>query len=158
MKPYLTIHHKIQEWIGIVTGLASLIVAIVMMVVIKNPIPMHYDAAGNVTKYGSAGFVIIMPIMMLPTILILWAATHFFPLSLWNLPVKPKPGREIRLYRISAYMVTLFNMLTGLFSLFFTIFMGLGKIKAVGTLSFILCALMIGVAVWAIVKSILVNR
>ncbi|MCR5754691.1 MAG: hypothetical protein K6G30_07765, partial [Acetatifactor sp.] len=81
MKPYLTIHHKIQEIIGVITGVASLIVAIVMVAVIKEPIPMNYDSEGNVTKYTSAGFLLLMPIMLMPTILILLAATHLFPLN-----------------------------------------------------------------------------
>jgi hypothetical protein len=96
--------------------------------------------------------------MMLPTVLILVAATHFFPLSMWNLPVKPKPGREVKLYRISAYMVTLMNAETGIFSLLFTLVMGLGKAKLAGPLGFGLCAVMFATIAWAIIKSILVNR
>ena len=51
MKQFLTIHHKIQELIAVVTGVASLIAAIIMMAVIKHPIPAHIDGAGNVTRY-----------------------------------------------------------------------------------------------------------
>ena len=158
MKAYLTIHHKIQELIAVLTGVASLIAAIVMMAVIKHPVPTHIDGAGNVTSYGSVGVVLMMPVIMLPTILILLAATHFFPLSMWNLPVKPKPGREVLLYRISAYMVTLFNMETGIYSFVFTISMGLGWIQAATRLSIALCVVMCVTAAWAIIKSILVNR
>lgn len=158
MKQYLTIHHKIQEIIAVVTVVASLIAAIVMMAVIKEPVPTNVDLHGNVTHYGSIGFIIMMPIMMLPTVLILIAATHFFPLSMWNLPVRPKPGREVKLYRISAYMVTLLNMQTGIFSLLFTLVMGLGKAKLAGPLGGGLCIVMLVTVAWAIIKSILVNR
>ena len=158
MKQYLTIHHRIQELIGFVTGIASLIVAIVMMGVIKHPIPVHYDWAGNVTKYGSVGIVIMMPVILLPTILILLAATHLFPLSMWSLPVKPKPGREVIIYRLSAYLVTLYTMLTGIYSLVSVIGMGLGLEGLVGKASIILCVLMILLAVVVIVLSVRANR
>ncbi|MCR4998891.1 MAG: hypothetical protein K6A05_03520 [Lachnospiraceae bacterium] len=158
MKQFLTIHHKIQELIAVVTCVASLIAAIVMMAVIKEPVPTNVDLHGNVTHYGSIGFIIMMPIMMLPTVLILLAVTHFFPLSMWNLPVKPKPGREVKLYRISAYMVTLMNMQTGIFSLVFTLAMGLGWVKIVSWLGGGLCAVMFVTIAWAIIASILANR
>jgi hypothetical protein len=158
MKAFLTIHHKIQEFIAVVTGVASLITAIIMMAVIKHPVPAHIDGAGNVTRYGSVGVVLLMPLILLPTILLLLAATHIFPLSMWNLPVKPKPGREVRLYRVSAYMVTLMNMETGIFSLVFTLAMGLGWVKLVSWLGGGLCVVMMGTTAWAIIKSILVNR
>ena len=43
MKAYLTIHHKIQELIGVVTGVASLIAAIIMIAVIKDEVPMNTE-------------------------------------------------------------------------------------------------------------------
>ena len=158
MKVYLTIFHKIQELIAVVTGVGSLIAAIIMMAVIKEPVPTNVDLHGNVTHYGSIGFIIMMPLIMLPTILILLAATHIFPITMWNLPVKPKPGREVRLYRVSAYMVTMMNMETGIFSLVFTLAMGLGWVKTVSWLGGGLCVVMLGTAAWGIIKSILVNR
>ena len=158
MKAYLTIHHKIQELIGVVTGVASLIASIIMIAVIKDEVPINTDWNGNVTRYGSIGFVIIMPIIMLPTILILLACTHFFPASSWNLPVKPKPGREAQLYRINAYMVTLINMECGISSLLFTLDMGLGGQKHTGFLGIGLCVVMFATVGWGIIKSILINR
>ncbi|SFB87972.1 hypothetical protein [Butyrivibrio sp. YAB3001] len=158
MKPYLTIHHIIQEIIGVVTGVAALIVSIVMLFTIKEPVPVHYDLAGNVDKYGSIGTVIVLQVFLLPTIFILLAAIHLFPLSLWSLPVKPKPGREVLIYRDTAYLVTLYTLQTGVYSLLSTVFMGLGKTTLVGPLSIVLCVTMILTAVVMIVKSILDNR
>ena len=158
MKPYLTIHHRIQELIGFVTGIASLIVAIVMMGVIKHPIPVHYDWNGNVTKYGSVGIVILMPVILLPTILILLAATHLFPLTMWSLPVKPKPGREVIIYRLSAYLVTLYTMITGIYSLVSVLCMGLGWTWLFGKASIALCVSMLVIAVVVIVLSIRANK
>lgn len=158
MKQLLTIHHKIQELIGLVAVLASLVAAIVMMCTIKEAVPTNIDFHGNVTHYGSIGFIIIMPVMMLPTVLILLAATHIFPLSMWNLPVKPKPGREVKLYQTSAYMVTLMNMETGIFSLVFTLAMGLGWVKIVSGLGIGLCVVMGITIAWAIIRSIRINR
>ena len=158
MKQYLTIHHRIQELIGFVTGIASLIVAIVMMGVIKHPIPVNYDLAGNVTKYGSVGVVIMMPVILLPTILILLAATHLFPLSMWSLPVKPKPGREVIIYRLSAYLVTLYTMITGIYSLVSVFCMGFGWTWLFGKASIALCVSMLVIVVVVIVLSIRANR
>ena len=135
-----------------------MIVAIVMMGVIKHPIPVHYDLAGNVDKYGSVGVVILMPVILLPTILILLAATHLFPLTMWSLPVKPKPGREVIIYRLSAYLVTLYTMITGIYSLVSVICMGLGWEWLFGKASIALCVSMLVIAVVVIVLSIRANK
>ena len=158
MKPFLTIHHLIQEIIGVIGEAISLIVAIVMIFTIKEPIPVHYDIAGNVDRYGSIGTIVIMPVIFIPCILILLAAVHVFPLSLWSLPVKPKPGREALIYRDTAYLVTLYTLQTGIYSLLSTIFAGFGKTTLVGPLSAVWAISMVLTALVIFLKCIFENR
>ncbi len=158
MRPFLTIFHLIQEIIGVICGVASVVIAIVMTFTIKEQIPVHFDFAGNVDRYGSIGAVLIMPLILLPTILIMVAATHLFPLSLWSLPVKPKPSKEALIYRDSAYLVTLYTLQTGVYSLLYTCFYGFKKTFLLGPLSFALCVTMLLTAVVIFVKCIVENR
>ena len=48
MRPFLTIFHLIQEIIGVICGVASVVIAIVMTFTIKEQIPVHFDFAGNI--------------------------------------------------------------------------------------------------------------
>jgi hypothetical protein len=121
MKSHFTIHHKIQFWVGILATVASLVFTIVFMLMVKKNIPIHYDWNWNPTGYGHSGTILIVPLVMLPTNLLIVAIGYFMPPEAWNLPVKPKEGCEETLYRITAYMLSLIVLEDGLYSLILTI-------------------------------------
>lgn len=121
MKKQFTIHHKLQFWIGILATVASLIFTIIFMLMTKEDIPIHYDWNWNPTGYGHSGTLLIVPLIMLPVNLMIYAIGYFMPPEAWNLPVKPKEGCEETLYRITAYMLSLIVLEDGLYSLILTI-------------------------------------
>lgn len=88
MRIYIKGYHKIIELISYVLVLASLVLAIVGMAVIKNDVPIHYNLAGEADGYGSFGALIIFPIVMLFTNAIVSLLMRFAGTNMVNLPFR----------------------------------------------------------------------
>lgn len=86
---------------------------------IPEEIPMHYDFAGNIDRWGDKSELIIMPIM-------LWLMYGFlsaigaFPM-LWNTGVTVTEENKYRVYRTVKYMVKTLKLLVVLDFAYLTI-------------------------------------
>ena len=65
---------------------------------IPNEIPMHYDAWGNVDRWGSKGELLILPIMTFIMCVFL-SVIECFP-QVWNTGVKVTEENKERVYRV----------------------------------------------------------
>ena len=90
MRPYLTIHHKIQEIVALLLSVIALIITLVVANTLGDDIPVHWDLFGNADRYGSATEFLIFPVMTLVVVLVLIVCVNFLPIRLLNMPVKPK--------------------------------------------------------------------
>lgn len=63
---------------------------------LPDKIPMHYNFAGEIDRWGSKKGLFFMPIMSILLYLLLTVVT-FFP-SAWNMPVTVKEENKIRVY------------------------------------------------------------
>ena len=70
---------------------------------IPEKIPMHYDALGNIDRWGDKGEVIILPIMSWIMYLFM-TGMGFFPV-LWNTGVKVTEENQGRVYRTLKYLM-----------------------------------------------------
>lgn len=111
--------HIALEILGYVFFLGAFIVAVVACATVEE-IPWKFDAAGNITRYGSPGALFILPAALLFTNVIMSLGMHFLPANVWNVPFTIRPGREIAVYRDMAMMIVIMVLLFGLFSAGFT--------------------------------------
>ena len=104
-KPYITIPHLVMEIISYV--LLVVTVAGVFIFIWKNggePVPTHYNFAGEVDGYGSAWTLLLMPGIMLFVNITISFSIHVMSPAGWNMPFKIKPGREIAVWRCIVLM------------------------------------------------------
>ena len=76
---------------------------------IPEQIPMHYDFAGNIDRWGDRGELIIMPIMS-------WVMYGFITLvskipRLWNTGVTVTEENQFRVYRTLKYMINTLKLI-----------------------------------------------
>lgn len=120
-RSYIKLWHFILEMVGFVTCLASLIYAIVIAVTVKTPVPTNITFDGTVTEYGSATFVIFMPITMLVTNVLLFVILHFSNPAKWNTVVKVTPANSMLVFGDESELFAEIEAIFGVYSLFFTI-------------------------------------
>ncbi|MEE3378624.1 MAG: DUF1648 domain-containing protein, partial [Lachnospiraceae bacterium] len=86
-KPYITIPHLVMEIISYV--LLVVTVAGVFIFIWKNggePVPTHYNFAGEVDGYGSAWTLLLMPGIMLFVNSTISFSIHVMSPAGWNMP------------------------------------------------------------------------
>ncbi len=103
MKIKDNIFEKIIEAVCLVCMIGITIYLILAWAELPDKIPMHYDWAGNIDRWGNRGELIIMPIM-------LWAMYGFLTLvermpRLWNTGVTVTAENQFRVYRTLKYML-----------------------------------------------------
>lgn len=157
-KPYIKKIHIFLEIITYILFLATTIMAIIFVVNTDGEIPTHFSFSGEIDGYGSPAVALILPLSLLFTALIISLIMHFLPPSMMNLPVKPKPGREIQIYSDMISMVAGMNLSMALFTLVETI----GFINANNTIIMISIYILL-ISIFAlvpifIIKSIKDNR
>jgi len=121
--------HIALEILGYAFFLGAFIVAIVACATVEE-IPLRFDAAGNITGYGSPGALFMLPSILLVTNIILSLTVHFLPVNAWNVPFTIRTGREIAVYRDMTMMIVIMVLLFGLFSAALT-FLLLKDLRAV---------------------------
>lgn len=126
-KPYITLRVFITELIGWVMMLASLIISIVRACTIEGEIPINYNSAGEVTKYGSSAIMVFLPASMFFTVGIISLVMHLFPSTSWNVPVKITPENSLRVYEKTSFFLALLILESALFSLIYVVFYFVGE-------------------------------
>jgi len=112
----------ILEILGYVFCLGALIAAVVGVVTVDK-LPTNYDAAGNVTRYGSPAILFVMPLAMLFANGLMSLCMHLMNPASWNMPFAVKQGREIAVYRDMVRMVMILEFLCGSYSFGFNLLM-----------------------------------
>lgn len=120
-KPYIK---KLQFIIEIASYLflfVAIVYAIVKICTTEGEIPTHWDLSGEVDGYGSPASMLILPLIMFFSNLIISVSLHFAPAGSWNLPCKPKPGRELVILSDIVWMMVWMELLLGVYTLIATI-------------------------------------
>ena len=120
-RPYIKLWHFVLEILGFVLILASLIYAIYLAVTVKEPVPVRIEFDGTVTDYGSASFVLFMPITMLLTNVLLFCVLHFSNPAKWNNLVKVTPANAPYIHMDESELFAEIEALFGVYTLFFTL-------------------------------------
>jgi len=138
-KAYITKKHMILEMISYVILFAAFVLAVVGIFVLPEEIATNYDAAGNVSGYGSSVTLLIVPAILLISNLTCSLWIHLLPASCWSTSVKVKPGNEILMFRDTVSMVVLMEVEISVFGLFFTVaaFLENGKVILPGCMVFL---------------------
>lgn len=157
-KPYITKKHCVLEILSYVCIVASIIIAIVGMVVLPDEIATHYDGAGNIDGYGSPGTLLLIPLIMFFSNGTMSLILHLMSPEAWNTPRKIEPGQEIRVYRDVVSMLTWMELEFGVFTLASTIasWQQNGKLIMIETIVFMV--LLTIVVVYGIVASSIHSR
>lgn len=108
----------VLEILGYLFHAAAFIVAAVACATVAE-IPVRLDSADNVLKYGSPGILFILPAMMIICNLIFSLVIHFVDPRAWSLPFAPRPGMEIAVYRDMVRLLTVLELLLGIFTFAF---------------------------------------
>ena len=136
-KPYIKKWHLIVEIVSYVLILAAIIFGIIMTCTIEGEVPTHWDMSGNVDAYGSPASMLILPIIMLITNILVSATVHFMPAKSWNMPFKPKPGRELIIFSDMVGMMVWMEFVIALFTLIMTIWFFNFVICMIGTVALV---------------------
>lgn len=157
-KPYIKLNHVIIEIISFVSMLIALIYAIIMSATIEGEIPTHWVAGNQIDGYGSPGTLLMMPIMMLITVAPIALIVHFLPADMWNLPAKPKPGKEILMYQNCVLMIVIMELIMGLYTLVFTIAFRYALGDLMFNITFAMLALLFGDIIVMLIKAYKDNK
>ena len=76
---------------------------------LPDQIPAHYDALGNIDRWGNKGEILIVPIMALLLYLMITVLEQF-P-SIWNTGVKVTVTNQYHVYRTLRYMIKSLKLL-----------------------------------------------
>jgi uncharacterized membrane protein len=91
---------------------------------LPDQIPAHFDGAGNITRYGGRGILLIMPIINL----LMFAgitAIEFFP-QIWNTGVRVTEKNKRRVYAILSNMIVTLKLTLVAPFVFISIYQTLG--------------------------------
>lgn len=140
-KIYFTRGHKIIEIISYVLLAVSFILVIIAQKTLPAKIPVHYNAAGRATGYGSPATLFLMPIIILFSNLMISFITHFVSVDFWNTPFKVNEEKKILVYRDIVSMMLWMELEIAVFNLVFTIMSCLQKMGGALFLSILLMVL-----------------
>ncbi|MCM1056928.1 MAG: hypothetical protein NC517_04900 [Firmicutes bacterium] len=118
-------------------------------------IPAKYDRTGNVIRYDSPGVLFLLPAVMLFTNVLFSLIVHFVRTESWNLPFTLRPGREPVVYRDTARMLIIMELLFGVTSFLGTLFSYLGSRRPI---NFLNGFLVLGMGADIIVSMVLAAR
>lgn len=148
----------VLEILGYVFLLGSILIAVAACAA-GTRVVEKFDKAGNVIKYGSPAIIFLMPAFMLFCNLLFSLVLHLSnPGTSWNMPFKPRPGREIVLYRDIVRMQTVMELLLGSYALGFNIILYRGYRDAMAPLTTVFTAAVLGDIVGMLVISARHNR
>ncbi|MGN0438498.1 MAG: DUF1648 domain-containing protein [Lachnospiraceae bacterium] len=119
-KPYIKKSHVIAEIASYLFLLAAIVFAIVKICTTDGQIPTHWDLNGEIDGYGSPVSLLIMPLIMFFANLTVSICIHLVSAESWNLPCKPKPGRELIIYSDMVWMMVWMQIVLALFTMIMT--------------------------------------
>lgn len=120
-KPYIKKSQFITEIVSYVVLFATIIYVIIKICTTEGEIPTHWDLSGEIDGYGSPATMLILPIIMFFSNLIISISLHFLSAQSWNLPCKPKPGREIIILSDMVWMMVGMELVISVFTLIMTV-------------------------------------
>lgn len=150
-KSYIVKKHIIAEIVTFALLFAALGIAIYGAVTIDHDILVRYGTDTE-SSYGSPSGLLSMPIIMLITDIIMSVMVHALPERFYNLPFKPKPGREKIMLKHSVSMIITMEFFMAVFSLGVTILMYHEKIGMVLVASMVLVLAMLGASIYWFLK------
>ena len=150
MKPKKTVLSRITETLCLLLIIGTIVYLIVMWKSIPNTIPAHYNAAGEVNRWGDKSELIFLPILggMLYFLITL---VQQYP-EAWNTGVRVTEQNRERVYQIlgnligttKLMMLAVFSSLTVISSLSLTLpiwFLGVFLVLLFGAIAFFLVQL-----------------
>lgn len=121
MKVKRNIIDIVLEVLCLILVVGTVIYLLIRWSSLPSELPMHYNMAGEVDRWGSKIELVFLPVMMCFTYILLTVIEQF-PQT-WNTGVKVTPFNQVRVYRTLKYMLnTLKLLVVGIFA-FLTIFM-----------------------------------
>ena len=93
----------IMEALGLVMLIGTPLYLVIRWPSIPNKLPMHYNFAGEIDRWGGKGEVLFLVVMVWILYLMISLVEHF-P-SVWNTGVQVTPENRMRVYRTLKYMV-----------------------------------------------------
>lgn len=138
----------IMEALGLVMLIGTPLYLVIRWPSIPDKLPMHYNFAGEIDRWGGKGEVLFLVVMVWILYLMISLVEHF-P-SVWNTGVQVTPENRMRVYRTLKYMVkTLKIAMTLVFT--FLIFNTVAGTPLPGWFSAVYVILIIGdLAFWLI--------
>ena len=93
----------IMEALGLVMLIGTPLYLVIRWPSIPNKLPMHYNFAGEIDRWGGKGEVLFLVVMVWILYLMISLVEHF-P-SVWNTGVQVTQENRMRVYRTLKYMV-----------------------------------------------------
>ena len=93
----------IMEVLGLVMLIGTPLYLAIRWPSIPDKLPMHYNFAGEIDRWGGKGEVLFLVVMVWILYLMISLVEHF-P-SVWNTGVQVTPENRMRVYRTLKYMV-----------------------------------------------------
>ena len=93
----------IMEALGLVMLIGTPLYLVIRWPSIPDKLPMHYNFAGEIDRWGGKGEVLFLVVMVWILYLMISLVEHF-P-SVWNTGVQVTPENRMRVYRTLKYMV-----------------------------------------------------
>lgn len=93
----------IMEVLGLVMLIGTPLYLVIRWPSIPDKLPMHYNFAGEIDRWGGKGEVLFLVVMVWILYLMISLVEHF-P-SVWNTGVQVTPENRMRVYRTLKYMV-----------------------------------------------------
>lgn len=109
MKLETTIFQKALAAIAVVTIVGTFAYLIYLWPGLPDQIPGHYNAAGEVDRWGSKIEVLVVPIIMLVMYGLLTLISNY-P-DLWNMPTSMTPQNKDKMYKIAKDMLIVLRTL-----------------------------------------------
>lgn len=109
MKIRRTVPDRILEVISLLLTAGTTLYLIVGWDSFPDRIPAHYNAAGEIDRWGGKGELIFLPVMMWVLYIGISVVQHF-P-QIWNTGVQVTPENRERVYRTLMYMVETLKLL-----------------------------------------------
>lgn len=107
-RQYIKLPHIIMLVLSYVFMVASIIMALVYVVnSAGTEVPTHFDISGEADAYGSAGSIMMLPVIFLITNISLTFMLFFYSFEYWNHPMKKiNPNAAKYVYSDDAWLLT----------------------------------------------------
>ncbi len=113
MRRYLL--DKVMNGLSLLLLLGMTVFLVVAWRHIPAEVPMHFNALGEIDRWGGKGGLLVLPVIAWATYVLMTVVEHF-P-NLWNTGVQITPENRVRVYRLLGHLLsTLKALITALFA------------------------------------------